>query len=103
MKLFVIDKNGSKVYLRLRLNTKCELNKVLPGKYFFVKNEKYLKCDIKAEYRENEKYVCAIICYVLGFLTANVIFQFLFVAFGYFYGKNKDDKMIKIVKEFNSK
>ena len=102
MKLFVIDKNNAKKYIREEASTKEELAAKIGGKFFLVDGQKFSIDDVIAEADLSNTLGGVVVGGLIGALLTPVTLGLLLTgALGGLIGNSADEEEEKKVNNFN--
>ena len=100
MRLYIKNREGQKIYLRIKARTRSELRRQLGRDSFTIRGVKYQISDVYAERSSNSTLTGAVIGGMIGVLGGPVGVAIGATAGG-FLGNNDDDKENGIVRRFN--
>ena len=100
MRLFVINRQGKKVFLDIKASTRRELARKI-GFKFYVKNQQYSIQDVEAESSSNDTAGGAVIGGLIGLLGGGIGMAIGGLAGGLIGGKS-DENENKMIKNFNN-
>ena len=100
MKLFVIDNNETKIYLRKIANTRFELANKIGGTKFTLRGRRYSVNDVKAEAESSDTAAGAILGGLIG-LIGGPIGVLTGTTIGGLIGNSSESEENKQVRTFN--